>query len=207
MSAQRPLDGRVAVVTGSSRGIGRAMALRLAREGAAVVITGKSESGTEKLPGSIHTVAAEVEATGGSALPVRVDVRHEDEVEAMEVRRIGTGDAIAREKREQVRGLDGHTPHGDVALEKVRPRRREGGESTVLERLPERRSLIEVFPSPLKQPIVASEGSCPPFAQACRRRWRTRREVERLVLPGSLDALGQQSDQGQSADAHGKGRR
>src|ERR1700692_2954701 len=83
MSAQRPLDGRVAVVTGSSRGIGRAMALRLAREGAAVVITGKSESGTEQLPGSIHTVAAEVAAAGGSALAVRLDVRHQDEVAAM----------------------------------------------------------------------------------------------------------------------------
>src|ERR1017187_9091125 len=83
MSAQRPLDGRVAVVTGSSRGIGRAMALRLAGEGASVVITGKSESGTQKLPGSIHTVVAEVEAAGGSALAVRVDVRHEAEVKAM----------------------------------------------------------------------------------------------------------------------------
>ena len=83
MSTQSPLEGRVAVVTGSSRGIGRAMALRLVREGAAVVITGKSESGTEKLPGSIHSVAAEVEAAGGSALAVRVDVRHEDEVKAM----------------------------------------------------------------------------------------------------------------------------
>ena len=84
MSApHRPLDGRVAVVTGSSRGIGRAMVLRLAREGASVVVTGKSESGTDKLPGSIHTVAAEVEAAGGSALAVRVDVRHEDEVKAM----------------------------------------------------------------------------------------------------------------------------
>jgi citronellol/citronellal dehydrogenase len=83
MSASLPLDGRVALVTGSSRGIGRAMVLRLAREGASVVITGKSEAGTEKLPGSIHTVAAEVEAAGGVALPVRVDVRHEDEVKAM----------------------------------------------------------------------------------------------------------------------------
>src|SRR6202165_995504 len=83
MSASLPLDNRVALVTGSSRGIGRAMALRLAREGASVVITGKSEAGTEKLPGSIHTVAAEVEAAGGVALPVRVDVRHEDEVKAM----------------------------------------------------------------------------------------------------------------------------
>src|ERR1700686_5792366 len=83
MSPQGLLHGRVAVVTGSSRGIGRAMALRLAREGASVVITGKSESGTEKLPGSIHTVAAEVEAAGGSALAGRGDVRHEDEAKAM----------------------------------------------------------------------------------------------------------------------------
>jgi citronellol/citronellal dehydrogenase len=83
MSASLPLDNRVALVTGSSRGIGRAMALRLAREGASVVITGKSEAGTEKLPGSIHTVAAEVEATGGVALAVRVDVRQEEEVKAM----------------------------------------------------------------------------------------------------------------------------
>jgi citronellol/citronellal dehydrogenase len=83
MSASLPLDHRVALVTGSSRGIGRAMALRLAREGASVVITGKSEAGTEKLPGSIHTVAAEVEAAGGVALAVRVDVRHEEEVKAM----------------------------------------------------------------------------------------------------------------------------
>ena len=59
------------------------MVLRLAREGAAVVITGKSEAGTERLPGSIHTVAEEVERAGGQALAVRVDVRHEDEVRAM----------------------------------------------------------------------------------------------------------------------------
>lgn len=83
MHAPRPLDGRVAVVTGSSRGIGRAMALRLAREGAKVVVTGKSETGSEVLPGSIHTVAAEIEDAGGTALAVRLDVRHEDEVKAM----------------------------------------------------------------------------------------------------------------------------
>ena len=83
MSASRPLEQRVAIVTGSSRGIGRAMALRLATEGASVVITGKSETGTDKLPGSIHTVAAEIEAAGGTALALRVDVRHEDEVKAM----------------------------------------------------------------------------------------------------------------------------
>ena len=93
----KPLDGRVAIVTGSSRGIGRAMALRLAREGAAVVVTGKSEEPTEKLPGSIHTVAAEIIEAGGQALAVRVDVRHEDEVEAMvqrTVERFGSVDIL-----------------------------------------------------------------------------------------------------------------
>ena len=83
MSAERPLHGRVAIVTGSSRGIGRAMVLRLAREGASVVVTGKSESGTDRLPGSIHTVVDEVERAGGTALAVRVDVRNDDEVKAM----------------------------------------------------------------------------------------------------------------------------
>ncbi|HWW10199.1 MAG TPA: SDR family oxidoreductase [Candidatus Acidoferrales bacterium] len=83
MAENKSLAGRVAIVTGSSRGIGRAMVLRLAREGAGVVVTGKSESGTDRLPGSIHTVAEEVEQAGGTALPIRVDVRHEDEVKAM----------------------------------------------------------------------------------------------------------------------------
>ncbi len=79
----RPLAERVAIVTGSSRGIGRAFALRLAQEGASVVVTGKSEQSTDKLPGSIHTVVEEIEAAGGTALGVRLDVRHEEEVRAM----------------------------------------------------------------------------------------------------------------------------
>ncbi len=83
MSEQRPLEGRVAVVTGSTRGIGRVMALRLAAAGAAVVVTGKSRHSTEKLPGSIDTVAEEIAATGGRALAVRLDVRSEGEVAAM----------------------------------------------------------------------------------------------------------------------------
>src|SRR5262249_61333090 len=72
------LHGRVAIVTGASRGIGRAIALGLAKAGCAVVIAAKSTTESEKLPGSIHTVAAEVEALGGQALPVQVDVRHEE---------------------------------------------------------------------------------------------------------------------------------
>lgn len=77
------LRGRVAIVTGASRGIGRALALGLARAGCSVVLAAKSTEPTDKLPGSIHTVAAEVEALGGQALPVRVDVRDESQVEEM----------------------------------------------------------------------------------------------------------------------------
>lgn len=79
----QPLAGRVAVITGASRGIGRALALRLAREGADIVVAAKSEESTERLPGSIHTVAAEVTELGRAALPVRCDVRFEGEVKAL----------------------------------------------------------------------------------------------------------------------------
>ena len=65
--------GRVAVITGASRGIGRALALGLARAGYGVVVAAKSTAPTEKLPGSIHTVAAEIEALGGRALAVQVE--------------------------------------------------------------------------------------------------------------------------------------
>ncbi|MFO0879145.1 MAG: SDR family oxidoreductase [Gemmataceae bacterium] len=76
----------VAIITGASRGIGRALALGLARAGYAVVIAAKSTTSTEKLPGSITTVAAEVEALGGHALPIQVDVREESQIEAMVAR-------------------------------------------------------------------------------------------------------------------------
>jgi citronellol/citronellal dehydrogenase len=83
MVEQSPLRGRVAVVTGSSRGIGRVFALRLAAAGASVVVTGKSETSTERLPGSIHSVVDEIEQAGGTGLAVRLDVRREDDVSAM----------------------------------------------------------------------------------------------------------------------------
>jgi citronellol/citronellal dehydrogenase len=78
-----PLHDRVAVVTGSSRGIGRAIALGLARAGCAVVIAAKSIESSEKLPGSIFTVAEEIESAGGRALPIQVDVRDEAQIEQM----------------------------------------------------------------------------------------------------------------------------
>ncbi len=74
------LLGRVAVVTGASRGIGKALALRLAQEGADVVIAAKSEQSTDRLPGSIHATADEVRALGRRALAVPTDVRNEDAV-------------------------------------------------------------------------------------------------------------------------------
>jgi citronellol/citronellal dehydrogenase len=77
------LSGRVAVVTGASRGIGKALALRLAREGADVVVAAKSEVSTEKLPGSIYETAEAVRALGRRALPVVTDVRSEDAVRNM----------------------------------------------------------------------------------------------------------------------------
>jgi citronellol/citronellal dehydrogenase len=82
------LRGRVAIVTGASRGIGKALALRLAAEGAAVVVAAKTEQSTEKLPGSIHETAGEIRASGGRALPVQVDVRDEDAIRNMVERAI-----------------------------------------------------------------------------------------------------------------------
>jgi citronellol/citronellal dehydrogenase len=76
-------QGRVAIITGASRGIGRALALGLARAGWHIVVAAKSTTSTEKLPGSIFTVAAEVEALGVQALAVQVDVRDAGQIEAM----------------------------------------------------------------------------------------------------------------------------
>lgn len=80
------LTGRVAIVTGASRGIGRAIALGLARAGCHIVIAAKSTTSTDKLPGSIYTVAAEVEALGAQALPVAIDVRDEGQIETLAAR-------------------------------------------------------------------------------------------------------------------------
>ena len=77
------LTGRTIIITGASRGIGRAIALRCAADGANLVIAAKSDQPHPKLPGTIHSVAAEVEAAGGKALPVAVDVRSEEDVRRM----------------------------------------------------------------------------------------------------------------------------
>src|SRR5258708_7350004 len=77
------LTGRVAVVTGSSGGIGRALAIRLAQECADVVVAAKTEQSTDRLPGSIHETADAVRALGRRALAVVADVRDEDSIRNM----------------------------------------------------------------------------------------------------------------------------
>ncbi|QDE40980.1 NAD(P)-dependent oxidoreductase [Luteibacter pinisoli] len=74
------LAGKTLFITGASRGIGLAIGLRAARDGANVVIAAKSSVANPKLPGTIHTAAAEIEAAGGKALALKVDIREEDEV-------------------------------------------------------------------------------------------------------------------------------
>ncbi len=78
----RTLSGKTLFITGASRGIGRAIALRAARDGANIAIAAKSAVPNPKLPGTIHTVAAEVEAAGGKALALQCDIREEDAVKA-----------------------------------------------------------------------------------------------------------------------------
>src|SRR5580693_7845154 len=77
------LNGRVAIVTGASRGIGKALALRLAQEGADVVVAAKSEQSTDKLPGSIHETADAIRALGRRAIAIPTDVRDEDAIRNM----------------------------------------------------------------------------------------------------------------------------
>jgi citronellol/citronellal dehydrogenase len=74
------LAGKTLVVTGASRGIGKAIALRAARDGANVAVLGKTTTANPKLPGTVHEAAAEIEAAGGRALACACDVRFEDQV-------------------------------------------------------------------------------------------------------------------------------
>lgn len=80
-SEQRPLADRTLVVSGGSRGIGLAIALGAAKQGANVVLLAKTAQPHPKLPGTVHTAVADVEAVGAKAVAVVGDVRSEDDVQ------------------------------------------------------------------------------------------------------------------------------
>ncbi|KAA2244198.1 SDR family oxidoreductase [Salinarimonas soli] len=84
------LAGKTLFITGASRGIGLAIGLRAAREGANVVIAAKTAEPHPKLPGTIYSAAEEIEAAGGKALPLLVDVRDEEAVKGAIAKAVDT---------------------------------------------------------------------------------------------------------------------
>lgn len=81
-SRSLPLQDKVAIVTGASRGIGKAIALALAKEGAKIVVAARSEV-EGRLPGTIHRTVGEIRMLNSDALAVRTDVPKEDEIKEM----------------------------------------------------------------------------------------------------------------------------
>lgn len=75
------MKGKTVFISGASRGIGLAIGLRLAREGANIVVTGKTEEPHPRLPGTIHSAAEQIEEAGGRALALVMDVRNDEQVE------------------------------------------------------------------------------------------------------------------------------
>jgi len=110
------LNAKTLFITGASRGIGREIALRAARDGANVVIAAKSAEPHPKLAGTIHSVAEEVEAAGGKALALQLDVRDENAVR----------EAMAR-AAEHFGGIDGLVNNAGaiklVGVERLEPKR------------------------------------------------------------------------------------
>ena len=80
--SSRTLAGKTLFVTGASRGIGLAIALRAARDGARIVLAAKTTEPNPKLPGTLYSAAAEIEAAGGTAFAVPTDIRNEEAVSA-----------------------------------------------------------------------------------------------------------------------------
>ena len=82
MTISGDLSGKKIFITGGSRGIGLAIALRAARDGASVAIAAKTSDPNPKLPGTIHSAAEEIRAAGGTALPIQCDLRDEAQIAA-----------------------------------------------------------------------------------------------------------------------------
>src|SRR4051794_33670388 len=120
-------DERVAIVTGGSRGIGAAIAVRLAGEGAAVAIAARTEQASdERLPGSIHEVVDEIRARGGTAIAVACDVADEDAVTALvDTTRTAFGPADILVNNAALTVPDRRTPPGaDSAAPRLNPAER-----------------------------------------------------------------------------------
>ena len=75
------LKGKTLFITGASRGIGKAIALRAARDGANIVVVAKTAEPHSKLPGTVYTAVEEIEATGGKGLACITDIRFEDQIQ------------------------------------------------------------------------------------------------------------------------------
>ena len=84
------LKGRTLFITGASRGIGLAIALRAARDGANIAVVAKTTEPHPKLPGTIYSAASEIEAAGGRALPLAVDIRNDGQVAEAVARTVKT---------------------------------------------------------------------------------------------------------------------
>jgi citronellol/citronellal dehydrogenase len=82
VTSSKPLAGKTIIMSGGSRGIGLAIAVRAAHDGANVAIVAKTDTPDSRLPGTIHTAAAEIETAGGQALAILGDVRDENSVAA-----------------------------------------------------------------------------------------------------------------------------
>ena len=112
------LAGKTLFITGASRGIGKAIGLRAARDGANVVVAAKTTEAHPKLPGTIYTAAEEIEAAGGRALAVPLDIRFEDQVVAAVERAVATFGGLDILVNNAGIGATGH--FADVSFENLR---------------------------------------------------------------------------------------
>ena len=86
----RQLKDKTILISGASRGLGAAMAEKFAAEGASIALIAKTDKPNPKLPGTIHSVAERVQALGGNALPIALDIRDADGIQAAIAKTVDT---------------------------------------------------------------------------------------------------------------------